>query len=82
MTSLLHCICSVICWFSDSLLTYRGGQLGPAAASKLAVNSSSLFVSPEQPLLQLRITRAELCQGPTVVGGFAWTHIGPEAKGN
>lgn len=81
MTSLLHCICSVICRFSDSFLTYRGGQLGLAAASDLAVNFGSLFLSPQQPPLPLQVTRAEPCQGRMVVGGFARTHIGPEAKG-
>ena len=42
MTSLLHHVCRVICWFSDSLLTYGGGQLGPAAASELAGNLASI----------------------------------------
>lgn len=46
--TLLHWVCHVVCWFPDSLLIYGGGQLDLAAASKLAVNFSLVFLSPEK----------------------------------
>lgn len=46
--TLLHRVYGVLCWFLDFLLTYGGGQLDLAVASKLAVNFSLLFLSPEK----------------------------------
>ena len=64
-------------------LTYRGGQLGPAAASELAVNLAFFSWAQKNPYLSNESqARAEPWQGPTVVDGFALSCTGPETKGN